>query len=109
MKRLKDNKHTLYVLKNCNAKVRKTILETANPELIKAICEICMNILNGNVRISVKSKNSLKNYKNSIRKITSPRTTLKSKKKILVQNGGFLPTLLGALLSGVIGNVIDKI
>lgn len=109
MKRLKDHRHILHVLKSCSPTVRKTILNSANPDLIKAICEICMNILNGNVKISSRSKRSLKDYKNSLRKISSTRTSLKSKKKILVQKGGFLPTILGAILSGVIGNLIDRI
>lgn len=109
MNRLKKHKHILHVLKTSNSTVRKSILNAANPELVKIICEICMNILNGNVKISKKFKNSLKKYKDSLRKIASPRTNLKFKKQLLVQKGGFLPTLLGALLSGVIGTLIERI
>lgn len=108
MKRLKENQHTLHVLKNCNPHLRKSIIHYGNPELIKTLCEICMNTLNGNVKISPKCKSLLKNYKNSLRKLSSPRIGLKSKKKILIQKGGFLPVLLGTILSGIIGSLIEK-
>ena len=109
MKRLKEHKHILYVLKNCNANVRRAILKSAKPELIKTLCEICMNIMKGNAKISPSCKNRLKSYKNPLRKLTSNRCGLKTKKKILVQKGGFLPALLGAVLSGTIGNLIERI
>lgn len=109
MKRLKDHKHILHVLKTCNPVIRKSILKSANPELIKTLCEICINTLNGNAKISPNCKKSLKSYKNPLRKLISPRVGLKTKKKILIQKGGFLPALLGAVLSGVIGNLIERI
>lgn len=109
MKRLKDHKHILYVLKNCKPCLRKSIINSANPDLIKTLCEICLNVLNGNAQITSKCKNKLKCYKNSLRKLISPRIGLKAKKKVLIQKGGFLPTLLGAILSGVIGNLIERI
>lgn len=109
MKRLKENRHTLHVLKSCNPDVRKSIIKNASPELVKTLCEICINTLNGNAKISNNCKNSLKNYKSPLRQLTSPRIGLKSKKKILIQKGGFLPVLLGAILSGVIGNLIERL
>lgn len=109
MKRLKDHKHILYVLKNCNPEVRKSILKTASPELIKTLCEMCINTLNGNTKITPGYKKKLKTYKSSLRKLVSPRLGIKSKKKILIQQGGFLPTLITALLSGVVGKIIENI
>lgn len=109
MKRLKVHKHTLHVLKNCSPQVRKSIVSSASPELIKCLCEICVNMLNGNVKISKSNKKNLNGYKNHLRKLISNRLNIKAKKKLLVQKGGFLPVLLGALLSGVIGNLIEHI
>ncbi len=60
MKLLKANKHTLQVLKTANSKVRKAILKRANNDLIKTVCEICLNFLNGNARISKKKRKSAK-------------------------------------------------
>lgn len=108
MKRLMENQHTLQVLKNCKPIVRKLIIKHGNSELIKTLCEICINTLNGNVKISPKCKNRLKSYKNSLRKLTAPKVKLQAKKKILVQRGGFLPVILSTILSGVIGSLIEK-
>lgn len=106
MKRLKANKHMLHVLKNCNSQIRKSILKLTHPELIKTLCEICENTLCGNIELSNDIKKKLKAYKNHIRKVTQKKVNLKTKRKILIQKGGFLPILLSALLSGVIGNLI---
>lgn len=108
MKRLKTNKHMLHVLKNCKANVRKIIIKNAPAEFIKTLCEICMNVLNGNLKISKKCKDKVKFYKKTLRDLASKKFKIKTKKKILVQKGGaFLPILIGALLSSVIGKVLD--
>lgn len=106
MKRLKANKHMLHVLKNSNSKLRKTILKFSDSELIKTLCEICLNTLKGNANISEKYINRIKGYKQHIRKLALPKISLKTKRKLLVQKGGFLPILLSAILSGVIGQLI---
>lgn len=51
---------------------------------------------------------NLKKYKTAMRKIVEPNRTLSFKRKVLVQKGGFLPIILGALLSGIVGKIIDR-
>lgn len=109
MKRLKANRHILHVLKNANPRLRKTIIKESTPEVIKTLCEICQNTLNGNAKISLPTKNRLKKYKKTIRNLMSPKLNLSSKRKILIQKGGFLPILLASLLSGAIGKLIDSV
>lgn len=109
MKRLKVHKHMLHVLKNCKPCTRKNIIVTGSGELIKTLCEICMNVLNGNAKISKTYKNRLRKYKNTIRQLAKPKSSLSSKRKILVQKGGFLPVILSAVLSGIVGKLIDQI
>lgn len=108
MKRLEEQKHILYVLKNSNSKLRKVILREVKPEVIKALCEICINTLNGNIKIPVKCKNFLKKYKRTLRGIAITKANLPLKRKLLIQRGGFLPVLLGTLLSGIVGQIIEK-
>lgn len=109
LKRLKENKHMLFVLKKATPKLRKAILKSAPDELIKAINEIAYNILNGNHRIGKKNKENLKKYKSQLRKLTQPNKSLKTKRKVLVQNGGsFLPYLLSTVLSGLIGKLLEQ-
>lgn len=98
----------LHVLKNSKTKLRNNILKEADPELIKTICEICMNILNGNIKIPVKCKDVLKKYKRTLRQISLTKANLNSKRKLLIQRGGFLPIVLGTILSGIVGQIIEK-
>lgn len=109
MKRLIANKHMLHVFKNCKPSVRKAILKSSSVEFIKTLCEICLNVLNGNLKISEKLKKKLKFYKNILRSVVSRKFNLKAKRKIFIQRGGaFLPLLISVLLSSVIGKVINS-
>lgn len=107
MKRLRDNKHILHVLKNCNSCLRKSILKNCSPSVIKAICEIALNTLNGNNKIDNKTYNSLKKYKKDLRRLAG-KNSLSAKRSVLVQRGGFLPFLIGTVLTGIIGKLIEN-
>lgn len=100
MKRLKGNKHTLYVLRNADSRLRKNMIKHVSPEVIKTISEIAYNVLKSNVNICRKTHASLKPYKNTLRKISEPQRKISSKRKILVQRGGnVIPLLIGTVLS----------
>ena len=107
MKKLMANKHFLHILKNANPQLRKNILKDSNPDLIKALCEVCMNTLNGNMKISNSTKSQLKKYKKTLRCLASPKVKLTRKRKLLIQKGGFLPVLLGSLLAGAVGKLVE--
>ena len=108
MKRLRANRHILQTLLNSPKSVQKSIFKTAKPELVKTFCEICQNTLSGNLKLPLHKKRALQKYKNTIRKLASTGG-LKSKRNILVnQSGGFVNVLLGSLLSGVIGKLIEN-
>lgn len=109
MKRLKINQHILHVLKNSNAKFRKTVLKNCDIDVIKTICEIVINTLNGNNKISDRIHKRLQKHKKILRSLSCPKKTLNTKRKIIIQKGGFLPVLLGTVLSGVIGELINSL
>lgn len=98
----------LYVLKNAEGKLRNNILKVAEPDLIKALCDCTLNTLNGNVQIGSAVKRKLRKYKKEMRKISCTKRNITSKRKLILQHGGFVPTLLGALLSGVVGAYLKK-
>lgn len=109
MKRLMANRHLLYTLKDSNGLLQKQIIRHSKPELVKSICEICVNTLNGNLKLSKMKMKKLKRYKKEIRIMAQPKVSLLRKKKVLVQTGGFLPLLIGALISSVVGHFLNKI
>lgn len=108
MKRLKDNKHMLYVLKKAKSNLRKAIIQNADPDVIRTLCEITLNTLKGNHMPHGKIYNSLCKYKKDMRKLVDAKRSVAKQRKILIQRGGFLPVLLGSVLSGVIGSLIEK-
>jgi hypothetical protein len=72
-----------------NPKYRKAILHHADKHLVNAICEIIYNVLKNTVNIKPADRAKLLKHKNFLRKLCE-KSTLSSKKKILIQRGGFL-------------------
>jgi hypothetical protein len=96
-------------LSNCKSKrFKKIILKHCDDDLLKAIIEIVLNVLKGNVDISSKIKLRLRKYKKSMRKLICPQLSLKSKRKVLVQSGGFLSILLPTVIGGILSHIFQK-
>jgi len=75
---------------------------------MKAIVDCAINTLNGSHKINKEEKNKLSKYKNRLRALIDPKISFKSKRKILIQKGGFIVPLLTSILSGVIGTLISN-
>lgn len=111
MKNLRKNYHFLHLLAKATPTQKRALLKTANNSQISAVCEICLNLLVGNLPANIKR---LKKFKNIIRKLTQRSVNVTNKRRLLLnQSGGFLPALAPVILSalsGIIGRVVgDKI
>jgi hypothetical protein len=95
-------------LRTANPKLRKAILKHVNPDVIKTLCEISYNTLNGNNKICSKTKKTLAGYKRHLRTLSSSKHSVSAKRKILMQKGGFVPALIGSVLSGLLGAYLNK-
>lgn len=74
-------------------------------KFVQCICEICLNLLKGNVPVNKPQKKKLHSHKNIIRKLAHNVKNIKNKKKLLQKGGGvFLP-----LLFTIIGPIISKL
>ena len=82
-----------------SCKRRKSYLKNCDRDLIDCICECCKNILLGNVQLTQTRYNKLRKYKKALRKLSTRKTSVKTRRKLLQQSGGFLgalvPTLIG--------------
>ena len=107
MKRLKSQLHFLHVLKEAKPQARRALLASANNELIKAIVECPINTFNGNDKLNKEGQSKLSKYKNRLHALVTPKISFKSKRKLLIQEGGFIVPLLTSILSGVIGTIIS--
>lgn len=109
--RLKRQIHNLHTLNSCKLCLRKSILKNAPEELIICLSEICLNILKGNIPISKSQKSKLFKYRKLMRDLVTikgnKKEIIKKNRSKLVQNGGFLPLLLGPLLS-IISEIIQN-
>lgn len=102
--RMKKNAHFLRALHQGDKRVRQALLKGASRDEINCLCEICLNVLKGKVKLSSKQKAELSTYKNSLRKLAS-KSTAGPKKRSLLQRGGLIGALLGPLIRTVIGPI----
>ena len=94
--RVTKNLNLLKALTKCTDVEKKDFVKIARPEVINAICDCILNILNGNVPISSKQKEKLRTKKNILRKLVLKKTNTPKRKKLLVQHGnGILTSILG--------------
>lgn len=105
-----DNKELLLAISKCKTCMRKAIINKSDKKLVNSICEMVFNLINGNLNINSSDFQKLKKYKTSLRKLVK-KSNLASKKKILVQNGGFLQFLIPAVITGIseiVSSLISK-
>ena len=100
IKNILAHKDILRAIARCKTKYRKSLLIKSDKELINAICSCVYNVLLGNVKISEEDKKNLVKYKSVLRKLVE-KSTLKGKKKLLIQQGGFLQFIIPAVITGL--------
>jgi hypothetical protein len=83
----KKNFDCLDLLGKSKPKLRKAILDNADNDVILAICECIMNLLNGKVKIDDSILNKTKKFKHQLRDLIRPHLSIKKKRSILVQKG----------------------
>jgi hypothetical protein len=101
MRRIRTNYHALKVLGQAGPKLRKAIISSCDKELLNAISEIVLNDLSGTVNLSECRKRKLRKHKTALRRLAEWRVTATTKRRYIVQHGGFLLPLLGAVLPTV--------
>ena len=111
-KRLQRNLEILKILKNCKSrKDQNCILKLVNKDLIQCLCDCAHNILQGNIKLSKQKKISLKKHSSALRDLAEKKGGIEKKRKFLIQKGGFLPALLGPIISiasGLISQLVAK-
>lgn len=102
MKKLHKNNELLKVLSKCEKRMLKAVLSSSDKDLILTVCECILNCLNGNIKLGPKDREKLKKYKRTLRTLAQKRQSIKSRKKLLIQQGsGFLPIILPTVISTI--------
>jgi len=108
MSSIKHHLNELRAICKCKNKKRKAIVQNASGGVIRTIAQLGKNILNGNFKLSPRQKQRLRRHKNTLRALSLKRSSLKKKRKLLMQKGGaFLPLLLAPILSAVAGSLFN--
>jgi len=89
MNRLKSQLQILHVLRDAKCQARRASLAPAD-DLIKPIIECATNTHNGNYKLTKDKRSKLSKYKNRLRALIDPKISYKSKRKLLIQKGGFM-------------------
>ena len=84
------------------------MIANANKGQIEAVGEIALNLLKGNILIPNSSFKRLKPHKSKLLYLTRKKPTLKQKKQVLNQKGGFLPAL-AALVAPLAVDLLGKV
>ncbi len=89
---------------------RRALLKTATPGQVRALGEICNNILHGDLKIDDECRRQLRLHENKLKTIASTDRGYGQKKKAInkhgQQGGGFfsiLAPLLGSILPAIFG------
>ena len=106
LQNIREHAEYLQALKKAKTKKkRQLLLEAGGYPLVKCIGECCHNILHSGVPLSEPVRQHLKKHAKHIREVGDRKVGVKRKKEILLQHGGFLPTLLVPIISAVTGLV----
>jgi len=109
MSRLNQNRNFLELLTHSNKKLQKSLIENASKDQIYSICEIVLNILNGNLNLDKKEIEKLARKKKQLRLLVN-KGSIKNKKH-LIQKGGFIQFLIPAIITGlasIVSSIIEK-
>jgi len=96
-------------LVKCKKSKRNYLIDGATKDNIHSLTEIAHNTLKGNIRYKKSALKTLRKYREHIRKIAKKCCSIKKKKQILQQHGGFLPLLIEPLLAAVVGGISSNI
>jgi len=108
MKRVKLNYNALHVLRTAEPKLRKSIISKYNKELVNSISEYIPNVLNGNVKLAICNTRKLRKHKVTLGKVADKRVPLSTKKRLIIQLGGFLLPLLSAVLPAIASLIVSS-
>jgi len=107
MKRLRSNYHIIHVLKTAVPRLRKANISNCNKELMNCISECVLTVLKRKTKLTVCNTRKLQNHRAALLNVFERHLPLSfsQKKRLLVQRGGFLLSLLSAVLP-TIANLI---
>ena len=93
-------------LKRMKSVDQREALRQSNDAFIRQLCTHIKKLRHANLSPSLKKR--VMRQKKNLRKLILPKTSIRMKRKMLAQRGGFVPLLLAALpaVGAMVGNII---
>ena len=91
---------------------RDKLVDLADTAEIRAVSECIQNLLQGNVPLQSQHLKQMKRYKNLLRSLAKRCYSVKKKKSLIKQKGGFIGALIPlavSALGGIIPQIIKSI
>jgi hypothetical protein len=88
VKRLQKNAPLLRALYKAPPKLQRAIISNAEDDFIKCLCDCCLNILEGNVKLGAKQRRLLMPHKKHIRTLAVRKVPLAQKRQLLTKQVG---------------------
>lgn len=106
-KRVKEQLPVLKRLAKCCGKQHCKLINSGGEEILKCLSECAYNVINKNVPLSEPQLLKLSKHKKIVRALACRKSTLKAKKrKVLNQKGGFLLALLAPVITALVERLI---
>jgi hypothetical protein len=107
-KRVREQLPVLKKLARCCGKQHCKLVHAGGDELLKCLSECAYNVINKNVPLNDAQLNKLSKHKKIVRELACRKSTLKSKRrKVLNQKGGFLLALLAPVITALVEHLIQ--
>ena len=98
MEHVKECEPYLILLYKTHPSQKCALLESSDSKQINTLCEILLNLVNGNFRIDEKHLNNLESMQNVIKALLKKSISLKMKKLIFIDNLDLVHFLLHTLI-----------
>ena len=104
--RFKDNAPFFTFLATLPAHRQKSLIKGADKEILLALSEIALNLMRRKVSFTEQEKKKLRPYEKQIYDLSLRKHNL-TKRKAIVQKGGFLGALLGTVLPVLVSSILS--
>ena len=88
---------------------RDQLLDFASNDQVLAVIECIYNVLRGAVPLASKEIGNLRKHRKPMRYLCDKKTSVREKRRVLKQKGGFLGFLLGPIISSVLSSVVKPL
>ena len=89
----------LNTLKNSRGARRKKIIKDASGDFVLTLCELAYNVLKGKIPLNARQYSRIRRHKKCLRSVARKKgVNGRKRRRLLCQQGGFLPALLGVAL-----------